>query len=182
VKSDTRARLRTLYPDFAIRAVRVLEDIWRLWRLEMRVTEAVRTWQYQEELYASGRTRPGKIVTHAKPGDSIHHYGLALDACFAGADPFLEKHPHGQEIWADFGRLVRAHGLDWGGDFIHLRDQPHAELTYGFKLHEIKELYRHGGLTAVWAAVDKHRKVPEGQGWMGPRTKVKMVAMGGIGP
>ena len=33
----------------------------------------------QAMLYAQGRSRPGKIVTQAKPGQSYHNYGLAFD-------------------------------------------------------------------------------------------------------
>jgi len=33
----------------------------------------------QAMLYAQGRSRPGKILTQAKPGQSYHNYGLAFD-------------------------------------------------------------------------------------------------------
>lgn len=38
-----------------------------------------RTMEEQAELYAKGRTKAGKIVTKAKPGQSYHNYGLAFD-------------------------------------------------------------------------------------------------------
>ena len=38
-----------------------------------------RTMEEQAGLYAKGRTKPGKIVTKAKPGQSYHNYGLAFD-------------------------------------------------------------------------------------------------------
>ena len=38
-----------------------------------------RTMEEQAELYAKGRTKGGKIVTKAKPGQSYHNYGLAFD-------------------------------------------------------------------------------------------------------
>ena len=38
-----------------------------------------RTMEEQSGLYAKGRTKPGKIVTKAKPGQSYHNYGLAFD-------------------------------------------------------------------------------------------------------
>lgn len=43
------------------------------------VTETRRSWQRQNELYAQGRTAPGRIVTKAKGGESPHQYGLAAD-------------------------------------------------------------------------------------------------------
>lgn len=38
-----------------------------------------RSFQEQSALYAQGRTKAGKIVTKAKPGESYHNYGLAFD-------------------------------------------------------------------------------------------------------
>ncbi|TCV59372.1 D-alanyl-D-alanine carboxypeptidase-like protein [Neorhizobium sp. R1-B] len=44
-----------------------------------RIFEAFRSPQRQEFLYAQGRTRPGPIVTKARPWRSYHQYGLAID-------------------------------------------------------------------------------------------------------
>lgn len=38
-----------------------------------------RSMEEQAMLYAQGRSRPGKIITQAKPGQSYHNYGLAFD-------------------------------------------------------------------------------------------------------
>ena len=38
-----------------------------------------RTMEDQAALYAKGRTKGGKIVTKARPGESYHNYGLAFD-------------------------------------------------------------------------------------------------------
>jgi len=58
----------------------------RGWLNEMvasRITPLIycgrRTMEEQAMLYAQGRTRPGKIITQAKPGQSYHNYGLAFD-------------------------------------------------------------------------------------------------------
>lgn len=47
--------------------------------LPFRLFEGRRSEDRQAWLYASGRTRPGPIVTKAGPGDSYHQYGLAGD-------------------------------------------------------------------------------------------------------
>lgn len=44
------------------------------------VYETLRTEERQAELYAIGRTKPGRIVTYARPGESNHQHGRALDA------------------------------------------------------------------------------------------------------
>ena len=38
-----------------------------------------RTFEEQLALFAQGRTKPGRIVTKARPGESYHNYGLAFD-------------------------------------------------------------------------------------------------------
>ena len=47
--------------------------------ITLRVTYGLRTMQEQATLYAQGRTTPGKKLTNAKPGQSYHNYGLAVD-------------------------------------------------------------------------------------------------------
>lgn len=181
----TRARLRLLYPDFSVRVVRVLDDMHRLHGRAMRVTEGIRTWETQAKLYAQGRTTPGSIVTRARPGDSIHHYGLASDCCFVGSDPYLVKDREGDKLWEEYGRLAQAHGLTWGADWngngIKERqdfDRPHVELPYGLTLAYIKILYRFGGMQAIWARCDQVRGVPQGSDWYGPLTKTRLVELG----
>jgi len=44
-----------------------------------RLFEGYRSPQRQQYLYAQGRTRPGPIVTKARPWTSYHQYGLAGD-------------------------------------------------------------------------------------------------------
>ena len=48
-------------------------------RIEPLIYCGRRTMEEQAELYAKGRTKGGKIVTKAKPGQSYHNYGLAFD-------------------------------------------------------------------------------------------------------
>jgi peptidoglycan L-alanyl-D-glutamate endopeptidase CwlK len=47
--------------------------------VRLRLSYTFRTHEEQEALYAQGRTKPGKRVTNAKGGQSIHNYGLAFD-------------------------------------------------------------------------------------------------------
>jgi peptidoglycan L-alanyl-D-glutamate endopeptidase CwlK len=154
----------------------------------LKVTEGLRSIARQKELYAQGRTKPGPIITQAKPGDSLHHYGCALDCAFTGSDPYLAKLSAGEKraIWTNFGKLGKIHGFTWGGDWDgdgdqtdqKLHDTPHLELTYGLTLAQIKELYRHGGLTAVWAKFDQIRGVEQASEWTGPLTKYRLLELG----
>src|SRR6478736_6775474 len=93
--------------------------------ITLRIMEPVfRSFNAQANLYAQGRTKPGRIVTYAKAGTSYHNYGLAADLCD------LEN---GQVNWGfDMGKLqpiADKYGLIWGGTFSGKKaDPPHFEL------------------------------------------------------
>lgn len=91
-----------------------------------KMIEGFRTQAYQQELYAQGRTKPGKIVTYRDgvTNRSNHQSSLASDVgIFKGAEYIEEP---AQDIVDYYGHCVRAHDLKWGGDW-HTPDQPHAE-------------------------------------------------------
>ena len=45
----------------------------------LRFAYTYRSFDEQNHLYAQGRTKPGKIVTYAKGGQSYHNFGLAFE-------------------------------------------------------------------------------------------------------
>ncbi|ODN70166.1 Exo-glucosaminidase LytG precursor [Methylobrevis pamukkalensis] len=61
--------------------------------------ESFRTPERQAELYAQGRSKPGKIVTKAKPWQSFHQYGCAAD---------FVLHVDGKWSWETSGSLRRS--------------------------------------------------------------------------
>lgn len=150
-------KLKVLYPDLQVRVRRVYEDMWRIHGQRMKITEGIRSLQRQKELYAQGRTIPGRVVTNSRPGYSFHHYGLAFDSCFSGPDPYLEKSPLGAHMWAEFGKFSEAHGLTWGGNFKTVKDRPHCQMTYGLSIVECLDLFKTGGIQAVFAQIDSLR-------------------------
>ena len=87
-----------------------------------RVSEGLRTAERQRYLYASGRTRPGPILTHVTT--SRHQSGRAFDIDFVGYSP--NEVP--REWWEFAGRIGEALGLKWGGRWPTLRDYRHFEL------------------------------------------------------
>lgn len=102
----------------------------------MRVCQGVRTAEQQQDLYAQGRSLPGKIVTNAdgfkvKSNHQVHAdgFGHAVDCCFMTGEPFGEKQP-----WSLYGAAVKAVGLNWGGSWTSFQDRPHAELPDGTPL------------------------------------------------
>jgi peptidoglycan hydrolase-like protein with peptidoglycan-binding domain len=117
--------------------------------VELQIVQGLRSFAEQNALYAQGRTAPGKRVTNAKGGQSMHNYGLAVDCA-----PILG----GQVTWDDkrfmnFGKWADAAGLAWGGRWRSFLDLPHVEDSEGMKLGEIQRIYAQGGIAAVWARI-----------------------------
>lgn len=144
------------------------QDMYSLHGKVMKAISGLRSMEDQGALYARGRTSPGSIVTRSRPGDSLHNFGCALDSCFAGADPFLDKLDEAEftYYWGEFGRFSEAQGLSWGGRWDKITDRPHVQITYGLRLMEIQELYKKGGLKEVWSELDKRRGIPVGSEWI----------------
>jgi len=61
------------------RFLTIVESIMTPKGVKVEVISGLRSWAAQAALYAQGRTKPGKIVTKARPGSSWHNYGLAID-------------------------------------------------------------------------------------------------------
>lgn len=95
--------------------------------LDIVINVAFRSWDDQDKLYASGRTKPGMIVTNARGGDSYHNWGLAFDA-----SP-LENGKISNDIikYKKMGKLGEQVGLEWGGNFKSIVDLPHFQFTFG---------------------------------------------------
>lgn len=102
--------------------------------IEVKVTSGLRTYAEQDALYAQGRSRPGKIVTNARGGYSNHNFGLAFDlTIFAGGAPVWES-----PKYKTLGSIGKSLGLQWGGDFASIKDEPHFE--YNPKRYTLAQL------------------------------------------
>jgi peptidoglycan L-alanyl-D-glutamate endopeptidase CwlK len=145
--------LNYVYPDFADK-VQELFSLMSEAGYPLRITESIRSLDRQEKLYAQGRTAPGPKVTNARPGYSYHHYGLAVDVCFLGKEPY----PKSKDCWEMLGKYANELGITWGGDFKHLVDKPHLQLSYGIDISMLYELIQSGRLYSVWSFIDRKRK------------------------
>jgi len=109
-----------------------------------RFTHVLRTNAEQDALYAIGRTKPGKIVTNARSGDSYHNYGLAVDICLiidgkvASWDMRTDFDADGIADWMEAVKVFKAYGWEWGGDWKRFPDAPHFQKTFGKSIAELK--------------------------------------------
>ena len=118
--------------------------------VRLRFAYTLRSDAEQAELYEQGRTKlfdkTGKrlgIVTHAKPGQSIHNYGLAFDIVllldkngdgnFEAASWDIKADNDNDKVadWQEVTNYFKSKGWTWGGDWSSLKDYPHFEKTFG---------------------------------------------------
>jgi peptidoglycan LD-endopeptidase CwlK len=71
-------KLEDLHP-LVVERARQFVELAQADGIEILVTSTLRTFEEQAELFAIGRTKPGKKVTNAKAGESWHNFGLAFD-------------------------------------------------------------------------------------------------------
>jgi nucleoid-associated protein YgaU len=141
---DPGNRLAGVHPIMADRARLVVESA-RKKGLDIFVTQGMRTIAEQNDLYAQGRTKPGKVVTWVRGGGSYHNYGLAVDFAFHGGAPYSEKHD-----WAGLVAAVKEAGLESGASY---GDRPHANLQV--PMSDVKAWHKKGGIRNVWDEVSQ---------------------------
>ena len=156
--AGSEEQLRFIYPDIAERWRKAARAFSELHQKEIRITEGLRTFETQTRYWAKGRTKepngswiisnPQLVITHARPGESMHHYGLAIDICFLGHEPY----PKDRKAWVEYGAVLKSFGLTWGGDWMSAAcDQPHCEDKYGFTTKEIQSFFlEHQTIVDVW--------------------------------
>jgi hypothetical protein len=136
--------------------------------VSLRVTQGLRNGAEQDALWSQGRfplaivnakraavgwapitaAENVKPVTNAKPGESWHELGLAIDV--VPMDPVPDwnlKHAVWQQIVTEAKALGLTDGISW-------HDEPHLQITGIFPTDKPNEealyLFKEGGLQAVW--------------------------------
>jgi len=105
--------------------------------IDLLVTSTYRDIESQNELYAQGRTKDGKIVTNAKGGESFHNYRCALDVVplVSGKPDWDGSHP----VWKKVAEIGQSVGLEWAGNWKgSFREMAHFQFTNGLTLADLK--------------------------------------------
>jgi peptidoglycan L-alanyl-D-glutamate endopeptidase CwlK len=92
--------------------------------IEIKVISGLRSYEEQDALYAQGRSRPGNKVTNARGGFSNHNFGIAFDIGVFQGTRYLADSPKYRAV----GVLGQELGLEWGGNWTSIVDQPHFQL------------------------------------------------------
>ena len=102
--------------------------------LNVTIYSTYRDHESQNDIYAQGRTKPGKVVTKAKGGDSFHNWKVAFDAApvVNGSIPWNDA-----KLFEKMGAIGESVGLEWGGRW-KFKDMPHFQFTGGLSIADFK--------------------------------------------
>ena len=131
----TQERIAKLHPSVVAEVTKIVNECNSnlTGRAQVRISQGLRTFSEQNELYAQGRTKAGKKVTNAKGGQSIHNYGLAVDIVLiidgktASWDTVKDWDNDKVADWYECVKIFAKHGWDWGGNWKTFKDLPHFE-------------------------------------------------------
>jgi peptidoglycan L-alanyl-D-glutamate endopeptidase CwlK len=92
--------------------------------IQIKVISGLRSYTEQNALYAQGRTQAGRKVTNARGGYSNHNFGIAFDIGVFEGSRYLGESPKYKAV----GALGMELGLEWGGSWKTIVDEPHFQL------------------------------------------------------
>ena len=144
----TLDRINLLHPKVREEALAIYKEIVAALtgHATCRFAFTLRTFAEQAELYAQGRSKPGKIVTKAAAGLSFHNYGLAIDIVLiidgkeASWDEKRDFDADGVSDWQEIVHIFKQHGWEWGGDW-KFTDTPHFQKVFGKSVRDLLALY-----------------------------------------
>ena len=141
--------LATLHPEVIAQFesfIAEVQDIAVQKGFQYKVICGTRSWEEQARIYAQGRTAPGKIVSKAPPGYSMHNFGLAIDCgVFRGGAYLDESEPKTAAEMHKAASVVAAkHGIRWGGNFKSIVDTPHFELDTPLSMAQMRDRKKSG--------------------------------------
>jgi len=97
----------------------------------LRIASGFRFLGEQDQLYNQGRTENGHIVSWAKPGKSLHNYGLAVDV--------VDRWKGYNVDWKKIGKIAAFCGLEQVDDphFEHRAGIATVDFAYGDRPPEL---------------------------------------------
>jgi len=120
-------KLSDLLPDVAAKCdsfIRACADE----GIDVLITSTYRDNESQDALYAVGRVKPGRKVTNARGGESLHNYRVAFDFVpLAHGKPMWED----EKLFARCGEIAEHVGLSWAGRWVSFKELAHCQYTEG---------------------------------------------------
>lgn len=114
----------------------------------------------QAALYAQGRTKPGKVVTNAKPYSSAHQFHCAVDFC---RDADMNKEGLQPDWDIESYRILAEEavklGLEAAFNWKSFKEGPHIQLPLGkvgLSLDDLRRAYISGGQAGLYALLSRY--------------------------
>lgn len=124
--NDLSPRLRALFVRF--------DSAMRKAGIDYIVTCTYRNDADQQAAYDQGRTKQGRVITNARPGQSMHnHTDLNGDPSSNAFDIVIMKNGKpdwdtDNPNWKSAGKIGVSVGLEWAGNWKTFREYPHFQL------------------------------------------------------
>lgn len=134
----TERNIATLHPVAQKRAREFMQAVVPAMRqrgVDVRIISGTRSYAEQNALYAKGRTTPGPKVTNARAGFSNHNFGCAWDIGLFQGRNYLDDSP----LYKECGKIGQSLGLEWGGAWKSIKDEPHFEVPTGLSMQEKRD-------------------------------------------
>ena len=136
----TNRRIETLDMRLQQPATKFINRVERELDVQLRMTQARRTFAEQDALYEQGRTKPGGIVTNAKGGESYHNYGLAFDVVIMDDG----KRPNWSALSPEAAQIAIDLGFEWGGNWRRFKDYPHFQMVFSQTIKQLQSVHNAG--------------------------------------
>jgi len=155
--SISENRVMLLHPLIRFEVKQLIEKAETKIPAAIRIVQGLRTFEEQDAIYAQGRTKPGKVVSYAKAGQSYHNYGLAIDFSLLydkdtngtfetlSWDILKDFDVDGESDWLEVVDIFEEAGYIWGGRFSgSKRDNPHLERHFNNTYKQLLAKYNGG--------------------------------------
>ena len=139
----TEANIQTLQPKAQRKARQFLTEIAAQLSTDgliFKIISGTRTYDEQNNLFALGRTRPGPVVTRARGGQSNHNFGVAWDIGVFQNGVYIPE----SDLYKRAGAIGKTQGLEWGGDWESIQDEPHFQAITEADLAEVRSSFEAG--------------------------------------
>lgn len=152
----TLAKIELLHPKLREEAKLIYAEICEALKGKAicRFSHTLRTVEEQDALYAKGRTAPGKIVTKARGGSSMHNFGIAIDICQLvdtdgngtneklSYETKIDFDGDGKADWMEIVAIFEKYQWQWGGRWSKFTDLPHFQKTFGLTLPQLQAKHK----------------------------------------
>jgi peptidoglycan LD-endopeptidase CwlK len=108
--------------------------------ITIKIISGTRTFAEQDALYRQGRDLPGSKVTNARGGQSNHNFGVAWDIGVFENGQYRDESPSYKNV----GGIGKGMGLEWGGDWKSMTDEPHFQMVPETELQSIASKFSQG--------------------------------------